>query len=375
MFDLKCDTNLILALIFLIFISCNNQKTNSLVIQDSSNQACGCDSLWTNTKTKEFVDVIKASTKSDYTIWHDYNIQDGYYVLNAGSLNDSAHCMGIFNKGLAVSYKCIRDKPKMLTALYSYYLNYENGNNENSVLLATCNEAPAFKHWMQENNVEAAVYMPTQFPKFPYKISGLKKAQLAIHEVFHIEVTLRHWFSNKGFWPDWDEQPNRAGLQICYTNSDSVKALIQMEQTNLVATIEALLDNEIDTAKSYAEHFVEARERRYNLLKDTQITLANDSLGDCRVGEAIMEIEEGIADYASWVAMFNIGTISREDLLKRFKVQQKDKFYLFGCMLLHAATLMNDGNDKALISQMVNAPSVEEGNLYKLFKEQLDTLP
>lgn len=95
-------------------------------------------------------------------------------------------------------------------------------------------------------------------------------------------------------------------------------------------------------------------------------------MGDCETAEAFMEIEEGIADYASWVKMFDIGVISLEDLMKRYRAKQVARYYLTGCMLLHATVLMNNGDDNEILSRMVNANSVGEGNLLTIFREQLN---
>lgn len=359
-------------MVALSFVACKNDKQNKVVEIKTEITDCGCDSLWTKQVTKDFVSVLEETTKSNYLIWKDYHINDGAYVLNAGKIADSTYCLGLWRKGEAISYKCSKDVPKMLTPLYSYYLNYSNRNTEQSKLFDTYKGAPDFSFWMNDNSIESAVYMPTDFPKFPFKIPAKMKTQLAVHETFHVEVTLRYWYTNKGFWPKWDRQPDRAGVQSCYLENVSIIKLIDEEQELLALTIEALLDkNELEVIKS-ANEFLKKREERYKLLSNKKIKLGDDTYADCRLGEAFMEIEEGIADYASWMVMYNIGTVSREDLLKRYRAKQKDRFYLTGCMLLHASSLMNDGDDKEIIAKMVNAHTVEEGNLFELFKKQLE---
>ncbi|MBW1297400.1 hypothetical protein [Aquimarina litoralis] len=369
---LKTNIQIVLILLSaLILMSSNKGKKTSKSTSIREINNCDCDSLWAKKVTKDFVSALQQTTKSDYSIWKDYKIKDGYYVLNAGKSKDSIHCLGLFNNGEAISYKCSKDVPKMLTPLYSYYLNYINRNEEQSPLFETYKEAPEFSTWMRKNSVQSAVYMPTSFPKFPFKIPAKTKAQLAVHEAFHIEVTLRYWFTKKGFWPKWEIQPDRAAVQSCYLENESIIKLIDDEQEFLALTIEALLDKNHKKVLENANQFISRREQRYKNLAHKKIKLGDDTLGDCRIGEAYMEIEEGIADYGSWVAMYNIGTASRQDLLKRYRAKQKDRFYLTGCMLLHASALMANGNDKPIISKMVNAPSVETGNLFTIFKDQL----
>ena len=351
--------------------SCKNNSNTKNGLRTTFRTDCGCDSLWSNPVAKDFVTILEKTTLSNQQVWKDYALGDGVFVLNAGQVNDTTQCLGLWKKGKAISYICSKDIPKMLTPLYSYYLNYKNIKEIDSTLFGTYKEAPEFSSWMKSNNVEIAVYMPTEFPKFPFKISAKMKTQLAVHEAFHIEVMLRYWYTQKGDWPKWEKQPDRAGVQSCYTESETTQKLIEEEKITLSLLVESLLDNKKTEAILLGNEFIKIREKRYKILKNKQIKLNNDAYGDCNTAEAFMEIEEGIADYASWVKMYDLGVVSRSDLLKRYRANQKDRFYLTGCMLLHTSVLMNDGNDSDIIEKMVNSNSVEEGNLLSIFKEQL----
>lgn len=350
---------------------CENNKDSKKSFQKAINTDCGCDSLWLKPAAKDFTTLLEKTTSSNHPVWKDYNLGDGAFVLSAGHLNDSTYCLGLWKKGKAISYICSKDIPKMLTPLYSYYLNYKNTKKTDSTLFGTHQKAPEFSSWMESNQVETAVYMPTDFPEFPFEIPAKMKVQLAIHEAFHVNVMLRYWFTNKGFWPEWDNQPDRTGVQSCYTETESVQKLIVKEQETLSLIIEAFLDRKKPEAILLGNEFLTIRKKRYNLLKNKQIKLNNDAYGDCKTAEALMEIEEGIADYASWVKMYDLGIFNRSDLLKRYRADQKDRFYLTGCMLLHASVLMNDGNESDIIEKVVNANSIEEGNLLSIFEEQL----
>lgn len=334
---------------------------------------CGCDSLWSQPTAKDFTELLEKTTSSDYPIWTGYNIGDAAFILNAGQIDENTHCLGLWKKGEVISYKCSKDIPKMLTPLYSYYLNYADTLKSDSQLFATYRNAPEFSAWMESNQVEAAVYMPTDFPDFPFEIPTKMKVQLAIHEAFHIEVTLRKWYTDQGFWPHWDSQPDRTEVQSCYSHDALTQELIEKEQETLALLIEALLDQRKNEAVSLADEFIGIRQTRYDHLEGKQIKLDDETYGDCSAAESIMEIEEGIADYASWVKMFNMDVVTREDLLKRYRAKQKDRFYLTGSMLLHASVLMSSENEGNIIAKMVNAPSLEEGNLLSIFKQQLAT--
>lgn len=356
------------------FISCNKDKKNTFLDKPFSKENCGCDSLWSKKATKDFISVLENTTKTDYLIWKEYNLKDGVYILNSGKITDSTYCLGMWKGGKNISYKCAQDIPIMLTPLYSYYLNYNADYNQEEKLFGTYKNAPDFTDWMKNYNVETAIYMPSDFSKFPFKLSAKTKTQLAIHEAFHVQVMLRKWYTDKGYWPDWDTQPDRKAVQRCYTKNDEIISIFNKEHEALITLIEFLLDDDKVNAIKSAKTFIKQREIRYRkLLSNQQVKFNDVGLGDCSIGESFMEIEEGLADYASWVIMYNIGTVSREDLLKRYRAKQKDMFYLTGAMLLHASSLMNNGNDKEIISKMVDANTVEEGNLFMLFKEQFET--
>jgi len=168
----------IFILTILLITSCK-KSSNTHEVSQVINRCC--DSLWTKSTTKEFIAFLEKTTKSDHSVWKDYNLNDGNFVLNAGRLNDSTHCLGLWKKGKLISYRCSKDVPKMLTPIYSYYLNYENIKKVDSVFFETHKNAPDFSSWMKSNNIESAVYMPSEFPKFPFKISAKMKTQLAIH--------------------------------------------------------------------------------------------------------------------------------------------------------------------------------------------------
>ncbi len=364
----------ILILFFLpFFISCNkNIQPEEKQIKEPIISNCGCDSLWIKNEAKAFVNILEKTTRVNHLIWPGYQIGDGTYVLNAGQTADSTYCLGLWQGGRALSYKCSKDIPKMLTPLYSYYLNYGNEKKKEDIFFNTHKGAPDFTAWMQQNSIKTAVYMPVSFPDFPFEIPPKTKTQLAIHEAFHIEVMLEYWYTEQGHWPAWDQQPDRSQLNLCYTQNDIVAELIQKEQELLVQLIEALLDSKKGIAKKLGNEFLKIRTQRYQELEEVSINADEENTIDCQTAETIMEIEEGIADYASWVQMFELELFNRQDLIKRYRALQKDKFYLTGCMMLQAATLMNNGNDQEIITKIINAPSVVEGNLTTIFKYYLD---
>ncbi len=284
---------------------------------------------------------------------------------------DSLHCIGIWKDGKNIAYGCVVDHPRMLTPLITYYLDYESADPNLGGLTHTRRESPAFNQFMKEHQVVSAVYMPVEFPDLPFEIPALKKVQLAIHESFHVEVQFPQWLQGEGYSPRWDQQPDRPGVQECYTHP-AVAGKIQEEMKVLANFMEALLNDDPSVACSKAIIYLHLRNRRYDSLSMVVVNLHDQSPGDCRTAESLMEIEEGLADYASWTYLYNAGIISREEILDRYRATQQEHFYLSGNMLMHAIELMNPEGIHELIDELVTAPNLETGNLLYLFERQLE---
>ncbi|MBO3697754.1 hypothetical protein [Roseivirga sp. E12] len=341
--------------------------------QKTSQSDCGCEELWNAEPAQEFVRDLEKAGTSNQSVWLDFQMGDGAIVLDAGKNEEGKHCLGLWKKGKALSYRCLVDKPKMLTQLYSYYLNYQEPiTSPVPEAFLTTKNSPEFNQWMTDMKIETAVYIPTDFPQFPFKIPSMTKVQLAIHESFHIEVQLKKWYTDKGNWPVWDKQPNRQEVHKCYDTSETTQGLINKEITALANLIEALLDNNKTQVCELGSNFLSLRDQRYQALDTVTVKQHNDLPGNCTLTETYMEAEEGIADYASWTKLFEAGLVGREALLRRYTAQQKDHFYLTGSMLLHAIVLMNGGNDKEVIQTIINSETPEAGALTNLFRQHLE---
>lgn len=338
----------------------------------SEKPCCECDSLWKKPDISEFVQILENAASKKTVVWPGYHLSDATIVVSAGQTSKGVHCLGLWKNGKAISFAQLKNTLQMLTPLYSYYLRYKDMESiPDEQYFTTPKNAAAFENWMKEMNVTSAVYLPVDFSKLPFKVPALVKVQLAIHEAFHVEVMLKYWYTKKGPWPKWDKQPDRKEVQICYTYDDSSRTMIQEELGILADMVEALLDDKRVKACSLGKRYLAERENRYEKLQGVKTKLADEKEGDCRTAEALFELEEGLADYASWTILFNMGIASRDNLLKRYRAFQNDHFYLSGCMLMHAITLMTKKPVEKIIKEMVNSPSVNEGSLLKIFQDQL----
>ena len=352
-------------------------QDNPVPINDSDSigkkPTCACDSLWKKENAVEVVRSLEGSTATPVEVWPGYNLHNTVFILSAGKTGNGDHCLGLWKAGRAVSYAQVRNTISMLTPMYSYYLNYHGMSNmADKPYFTTAKNAPAFKQWMDTLNVESAVYLPVDFSKLPFKIPAIVKVQILIHEAFHIEVMLRYWYTKKAHWPGWDRQPDREQIQSCYTYNDSARTLIRKELFVLSNMVEALIDEKKNEACTLGKEYLRAREHRYRRLKDLKVKIEDGNVVDCQAAESIMELEEGMADYASWTLLYNTGKVSKEELLSRYRALQNDHFYLSGCMLMHAITLMSKKPENKIMDKIIRSASVEKGSLLYLFKKSLD---
>jgi hypothetical protein len=345
---------------------------NDQTISFDKEPTCNCDSLWKKPDARDFVRLLEKAT-TGMQVWPGYDLGNATFILDAGKTGKGDHCLGLWKKGKAVSFAQLKDSIRMLTPIYSYYLKYKEMDSiPADPLFQTARNAPGFVNWMTELNVSTAVYMPVSFPKLPFSLPPVVKVQLGIHEAFHVEVMLKYWYTGTGSWPKWDKQPDRGALQVCYTNNDPERTLIQKELMILADLVEALLDGRKENARILGDEYLHARNNRYKGSNDIKIKLADDVRGDCEAAESIMELEEGLADYGSWKILFDMGMVNREELLKRYRAKQKDHFYLSGCMLMHAITLMSDKPQGSIQDEIVHSVAVEKGSLLHIFKNKLN---
>jgi len=327
---------------------------------------------WNRAVAKNFADTLIKATNDPMQVWDTYKLGDGAVILNAGKNSDSLNCLGLFRNGQVLGYLETEESPKLATPLYGYYLNFEEiVNQEDNPLLGISVQPKQISQWLESYQIESAVLMPVEFPKFPFKIPTLKKVQIAIHEAFHVEVMLRYWFTKKGKWPAWDAQPSRSETRECYNLNEEISSTFREEQLTLSRLIDALIEDKKEQVCELGNSYLNQREKRYQQVKEVKVTRADETICDCKEAEVIMELEEGIADYASWAMLYDIGISSREELIQRYQASQNEPFYLTGAMLLHAIAIMSNDNIEAAIEKMVKAQTPLDGSLLALFKEKL----
>jgi len=176
-----------------------------------------CESLWAADAAREFVQVLINATEADRTVWRDYDLADGAYVLHAGRSEAGGECLGIWRDGRAAGFASTDEEPTLLTPLYGYYFGSDWHGSPDAKMLRRALQPETVRAWLEETGVGSAVVMPVVPRNFPIELSAFDKVQIAVHEGFHVFVQAPRWYASTGNCPGWDIQPDRAGVQSCYT--------------------------------------------------------------------------------------------------------------------------------------------------------------
>lgn len=332
-----------------------------------------CAAAWAAVPAQELVQALVSATASDRAIWGAYNLGVGSYVLNAGPSDAGGACLGVVHDGHAVAYAHVPDEPKLLTPLYGYYFAADWHGAPQSEMLDHARQPASIRAWLEGAGIRSAVVLPVVVRNFPMELPTVMKAQLGIHEAFHVEVQAPRWYASTGAWPAWDRQPDRPGVPACYAASSEVEAELTAERAQLVQLVSSLLDADSTTACSAGASFLAHRTARYDLLRDVHVARYDSTAGSCREAEAIMELEEGTADYASWVPLFNLGQASRDLLLRRYRAVQQDVFYMTGNMQLHAIRLMYPDSMAAVAARIAQSSGPDEGGITPVLQRALQS--
>jgi hypothetical protein len=332
--------------------------------------SAACASLWDEPEASDFVETLTAATSTALPVWPGYQLGDGFYVLYAGDTPSGEACVGLWHAGRTVDFAQLPDSPRFSTPLYGYFLP-DAPRREAVDGFPSGRQPDELASWLESNGVERATIMPVRVEDFPIELPPLVKTQVGLHEAFHVEVQSAHWVGAEADWPSWDRQPDREDLQSCYAATPRVEETLSEERESLVRMIEALLDGRRADACRAGRNFLERRSARHRLLDTLEVEVSDGDPTSCAMAEAIMELEEGTADYASWTKLFELELASRDQLLRRYRAVQDDVYYLTGVMQLHAIAAMRPEGMETVTARIAASETVRSGAIPTVFEETM----
>lgn len=337
----------------------------------------GCAPLWADSAAAALVEGLVAATESGLPVWDDYDLSDATYVVYAGESAAGGACVGVWEAGRSIAYGEVPDAPRLPTLIYGFYLppgarGAVSARGARPRLPTRGAQPRSLASWLKSAGVGRATIVPVTVEDFPMELPTLFKVQVALHEGFHAQVQSPHWAGRSKGWPVWDRQPDRDGLQACYAGTDAAASAVEEERETLARTVDALLDGAAPTVCRLGADFLAQRAARYRMLRGVQVARYDSTPGTCQEAEAIMELEEGTADYASWAQLYTLGQASREQLMRRYRAVQDDMFYLTGAMQLHAVALMDPDGMRRVARRIAASKSPDDGSITAVFEDALD---
>ena len=331
-----------------------------------------CVEAWEDPASREFLDLLLRATATDRPVWGSYSLGDGVYVIHPGPAEDGGACLGVFLAGETLAYHKLPEEPALLTPLYGYYFASEWYGGSDAGIVERSTQPASIQSWLEELGVESAVVMPVSVPDFPMEIPAIVKAQLAIHEGFHVVVQGPTWWAGEGEWPEWDLQPDREGTQVCFTSTPEVTQALDDERTALVDFVSALIVSDTTLACEAGADFLALRDARYALLDGVEVAQADGTPGTCEDAEILLELEEGTADYASWTVLHDLELVTDEQLIRRYRAIQRDVFYLTGAMQLHAVAAMSGDSMIQVTGGINTSAGPATGSMTSVLRRALD---
>lgn len=319
---------------------------------------------------RAIVDTLQLATGPGPQLWTGHAVDSSNVVVYAGVGESGGECVGLFRGGAPAAFGSLGVAPRLGTPLYGLYSGLESIGGTMPNFAEIASQPEAVEAWLAQNEATAAVIIPAEPQDFPMELPALLKVQVALHEGFHVEVQGPRWMGHPSQWPEWEGQPDRAALRSCYSGSTELEAHFAAEREALFGLVQSLIDEDLAQACVAGRDFVERHRTRMEAVTGTRIAMSDDSPGTCGEAEAMMELEEGVADYVSWVRLYELGLASRAQLERRYQAQQRDVFYLTGAMKMHALAVL-EGSPSDVSRTIVDADDVGSGSLQSLLEGAL----
>jgi hypothetical protein len=282
----------------------------------------GCEDAFKDPTASQLIEGLDAVGALEEEVWPGHRPQDGAVVLY--EVHPAGHC-ALLHRAEIVDYALLAPEPALLTPAFGYQLPWTTGPDWVAPLGAASQQPADWVDWLADHDVDRAAILPV-FPEgLPVGLSSLSHQQLAVHEAFHVTVQAGAWFGEPSHpWPAWDEQPNRAELAACYADAG-----VQQEQSSLRDAVAAARAGDWDAGcMAYRSFQLTRIARRPGGLLVTAAD-GQTQIG-CSTAEAILELEEGIAEYAGWSPLLDAGLANEAQLSATLGASTDEPFYKFG---------------------------------------------
>lgn len=298
--------------------------------------------------------------------WSSHDPEDFVTVLFAEA--DSDTC-ALIHRGTVQAYGTLSAPPNLLTPLFGYQLPWTTGPDWVQPLADAAVQGDELRDWLAGHGVERATLLPAhEVTDAGFGVSALSHLQIAVHEGFHVDVQMPAWFGEAEHpWPAWDQQPARAQLAACYVD-------VAVEQAALADAVDAAWSGDPEEALDAYASFLSLRTARRADLAAVTVDGADGAPLPCVEAEAILELEEGLAEYAGWAMLRDAGQATDADVLASLRATTAEPFYRLGAGQALLALALDPEGFSAWVQAIAGSDSAAAGSVESVTRARLDAL-
>jgi hypothetical protein len=270
-------------------------------------------------------------------IWGSYRPADQPVVLVGPAHPAEPTCALIWKQGAEVERLALDGPVQIPIQIYWFHSTVQAGPDAlpefAGIGRAMQGTQPQLAAALARHGIERTVILRTDFDPAVLPALGvelddhyyslaLMRLLWILHESFHLQSQFPTWLDQEAPqpWPAWDRQPDRdAVVETCYGGVEAA----------LASAEHAALRDALDDPCAGAAAFLAERFRRHAGLGDASVTSPVGPM-TCPVAEAVMELEEGVADYLAVEAALDRELMTPAQSLAAFDARVLPPFYGYG---------------------------------------------
>jgi hypothetical protein len=317
---------------------------------------------------------MSALSSAKSSLWKGYRPESANYIFIVPG-PEKKPCAALWRAGAVTAVFELSTEPELSTALYGFVFPDDAANKG---VLSSFRQPPELRRQLEALGVQQAILLPIDGDqRLKLTLSSQELFDMAVHEGFHAYAQFPTWgnFDSPHRWPAWSTpQPNRLVLATrCYGSSDPLEPRLTEERNALVrAAMTAVTGGPVETICGDAKAFIAERQSRWSKLASISVPAeAGNKEMSCGEAEAIMELNEGVADFVSWLTAHQIGVVQDEQLRRRFTAGLRDLSYVTASMqLVVLRRLLEDGFLDAT-SRVSTSTSWDSGSIFSILEAQV----
>jgi hypothetical protein len=337
----------------------------SLAVQASAQT---CERAADHPKIKALTSRMALLSRHAAPVWNGYVPFESAYVFVVEI--DGGWC-GVLWSNARTRILALPREPRLSTPMYGFHFGRLSGTDR--ALRDGWTQPDEIVRVLSDAGADRAVLVPVAPNiKLPFEISDAQLFDLALHEAFHVTAQAPAWLGARGehAWPAWDRpQPDRRALgSTCYQAPAGMT-----DRSSLERAAAAVLDHrDVPAVCAEATAFIAARRARWANLAASTVAAVEGPAMSCEQAEAIMELDEGVADFVAWMTALESGNVTARRVKQRFAADQADVFYLTGAMQLVVLRRLAGSAFADITRDIATSSTWQSGNIFGRLEREVD---